>query len=76
MNVVGLSLLVVIVVALFICIITLATGLAYMHRSLTFAMQWHNYKVAPPPAKSSKYVIGLLLSYRTSRKSKFNCIES
>jgi len=31
-NVAGLSLLVVIVVALFICVITLASGLAYMHR--------------------------------------------
>ena len=38
-NVAGLSILVVIVVALFICIITLGTGLAYMHRSVCFIYQ-------------------------------------
>ena len=31
-DVVGLSILVIVVVALFICVITLGTGLAYMHR--------------------------------------------
>lgn len=40
--VVGLSLLVVIVVALFICVLTLGTGLAYMHRfALVESMTTH-----------------------------------
>jgi hypothetical protein len=34
----GLSLLVIIVVALFICMLTLAVGLAYMHRSVVTPM--------------------------------------